>query len=327
MKLEKILWGTLPEGDVHLYTLDNGAGVRVTVSDLGGTVQSIFVPDRNGEPADIVLGYDTPEEHLAGGCFFGATIGRYANRIKGARVHIEDHTYRLTANEGKNTLHGGGGFHKKLWKATETPDRLYLSYVSPDREDGFPGELFVTVRFGFNDDGNFEISHSATTNAPTFVSLTNHTYFNLAGKGNILGHQLCLHADSYTPADAEGIPTGEILPVAGTELDFRQMRPVTSDYDNNFVLNNEGPAAELYEETSGRLLRVWTDLPGLQLYSGRQIPEGEKGKNGVAYGPNSGLCLETQFFPDSPHQQEFPSTLLMPDGWYEHKTVWAFSAE
>ncbi|HNW04695.1 MAG TPA: aldose epimerase family protein [Oscillospiraceae bacterium] len=327
MKLEKRLWGTLPEGDVHLYTLEGGAGVRAAISDLGGTVRSLFVPDRNGVPADIVLGYDTPEEYLANGCFFGATIGRYANRIKGARIRIEDHTYRLTANEGKNTLHGGSGFHTKLWRATETPDWLYLSYVSPDREDGFPGETYVTVRFGFNDDGNFEIGYSATANAPTFVSLTNHAYFNLAGKGTALGHRLRLGADFYTPADGEGIPTGEILPVEGTALDFREARPVESDYDNNFVLNKEGPAAELFEETSGRLLRLRTDLPGLQLYSGWHIPQGQRGKDGAVYGPHSGLCLEPQFFPDSPHRPEFPSALLSPDGWYERKIVWEFSVE
>lgn len=183
------------------------------------------------------------------------------------------------------------------------------------------------MRFGFNDEGDFEIGYSATANAPTFVSLTNHAYFNLAGAESALGHRLRLGADCYTPADGEGIPTGEILPVAGTALDFRQARPVASDYDNNFVLNKEGPAAELYEETSGRLLRLWTDLPGLQLDSGGHIPEGQRGKDGAVYGPHSGLCLEPQFFPDSPHRPEFPSALLSPDGWYGRKIVWEFSAE
>ncbi|MDO4816008.1 MAG: aldose epimerase family protein [Bacillota bacterium] len=311
-----------------LFVIENINGVSVTVTDLGAAVQSIMTPDRNGNFADIVLGYDTPDEYLLHGDYLGATVGRYANRISGAKFSIGNEEYSLTANEGENTLHGGVGFSKKKFSVEyKDEDTLVLELTSPDGEDGFPGKLTANVLYRLNDFNELQIIFSASSTENTVINMCNHSYFNLAGEGSILDHSLMINADKYTPVDEKLIPTGELRPVEGTDFDFRKMRKIEKGFfDHNFVLNEGTLCAELYDEKTGRHMRITTDMPGVQFYAGGMLKE-RKGKNGAVYGKNSGLCLETQFFPDSPNRPEFPSCLLKKDEVFMKKTVCKFSVK
>jgi len=342
-------FGKTPEGaPVDLYTLTNSKGVRVSITNYGGIIVSLFTPDRNGQAGDIVLGFERLEDYLKGHPYFGAIVGRYGNRIAKGRFTLDGVTYKLAQNNGENHLHGGlKGFDKKLWQAGDWTDaegqHLLLSYTSPDGEEGYPGTLNVRVTYTLNEQNQFRIDYAATTDKATVVNLTNHSYFNLAGEGDILGHLLRLNADRFTPVDAGLIPTGELRPVKGTPFDFTAPTAIGArieqndeqlrfgrGYDHNFVLRGGGgalaEAAEIYEPKTGRVLKVLTSEPGVQFYTGNFLDGTLTGKGGRVYVRRSGLCLETQHFPDSPNQPAFPSTVLRPGETYRSTTVWEFSA-
>lgn len=327
--------------EIQEYTLKNG-GLSVNVLNLGGVIRSLWVPDRNGRAEDVVLGYADLEGYLRNEAFFGCVIGRYANRIAQSRFTINQKAYLLVPNEGKNSLHGGaGGFHRQLWDGRVTQNALVLRRTSPDGEEGFPGNLEVTVAYSLHSDRSLRIRYLAESDADTYVNLTNHTFFNLNGhaSGDADGHILKIYADHYTPADRNGIPTGEILSVKNSPFDFRRAKPIGRDigadheqlanaggYDRNFVLraNGYGIAAEAYSPQSGRKLTVHTTMPGLQLYTGNKL-NGEAGKGGARYQKRQGFCLETQFFPDTPNTPHFPSCLLRKGAMYDHTTVYRFT--
>ncbi len=330
---------------VELYTLTNSHGVETTIMTYGGTVVSLKTPDRSGRPGDIVLGFDSLDGYLgSGNPFFGAIIGRYGNRIAKGRFSIDGVEYKLAQNNGENNLHGGPrGFDKVVWKVKNAgAQSLELGYLSKDGDQGFPGDLDVTVLYTLTDANELKIDYSATTGRTTIVNLTNHSYFNLACEGDNLKHMLQLNADRMTPVDAGLIPTGELRSVAGTPFDFRQATPIGAridqkdeqlqrggGYDHNFVLNRKGDGltlvAKVAEPSSGRVLEVFTTEPGVQFYSGNSIAS-MKGKGGQPYGRRSGFCLETQHYPDSPNQPSFPTTLLKPGQRYHTETVHKFSA-
>ncbi|MFJ4572916.1 aldose epimerase family protein [Streptomyces sp. NPDC088846] len=317
-------FGTLADGAVvHRWTLERG-GTRVRVLTYGGIVQSVEVPARDGARAGVALGLpDLAGYETFTGPYFGALVGRYANRIGGARFELDGRTHRLTRNEGRNHVHGGArGFDKRVWQAREVADGVRLSLVSEDGEEGFPGRLAVSAAYTLDEDGALRIVYRATTDAPTVLNPTNHTYWNLAGadSGSALGQVLRIAAGRITPVDAESLPTGEFLPVDGTRFDFREPAPVGPDYDHNFVLDEAGagPAAELYDAGSGRVLTVTTTEPGVQLYTADHF-------DGRPFGPCAGIALETQHFPDSPNRPGFPSTVLRPDEEYVSATVYGFS--
>jgi aldose 1-epimerase len=334
---------------VELYTLTNSKGMEVAITNYGGIVVSIKVPDRTGKLADVVLGFDNLEGYLLPPPYFGAVIGRYGNRIAHGKFTLDGVEYTLPRNDGGNTLHGGPkGFDKVLWKAREVEKGrgLELTYLSPDGEAGFPGNLSVTVTYTLTDANELKIDYRATTDKDTVVNLTNHSYFNLAGQGNgdILGHLMMINADGYTPVGRGLIPTGKIEPVEGTPFDFRKPEPIGArigakdpqlqmarGYDHNFVLNRKGDglelAARVVEPTTGRVLEVLTTEPGVQFYSGNFLDGSIHGKGGKVYGFRSGFCLETQHFPDSPNKPEFPSTELKPGQVYHTTTVYRFSTE
>ena len=377
MQTEVKTWGILPDGrNAHLIQMNNGHGIVVTVSDYGGVIQSILTPDRNGQAADIVLGYDTLEEYIKDGCYFGATVGRCANRIAGARFELNGRKYRLTDNENGNTLHGGTGFSSKLWQFSTDPEAVTFTYDSPDGEDGFPGNLRVDIRMTLSEEGVFRMEYHAVSNADTLCNLTGHSYFNLKGvvgcsgvqtatgyisedsavtgqkpaaaeldhppvqdhgsagrtaqfvAGCISDHLLQINASQYTLADAALIPTGEIYSVEGTSYDFRTMRPVgKEDLDGNLVLaDSDHPAARVYETDSGRVLEVCTSLPGIQLYNGGGVTP-RTGKGGIAYAPQSGMCLEPQFFPDAIHHPAFAAPILREGDVWNHYIEYRFSTE
>jgi aldose 1-epimerase len=310
---------------------------------------SLFVPDRKGDLADVVLGHDSLEGYLGNTSYFGAIIGRYANRIAGARFTVDGKSYRLTANDGENHLHGGRvGFDRVVWRAepfhSEQEPGLDLRYLSRDGEEGYPGNLQVQARYSLTNRNELVVDFHATCDRATPVNLTQHSCFNLAGgRGDILDHQVRINADRMTPVDDQLIPTGELVPVADTPFDFGTLRSIGDridmddqqlrrgrGYDHNFVLNRAEAglthAAQLLEPVSGRTLDVYTTEPGLQLYSGNYIDSRVPGKGGRAYGLRSGVCLETQHFPDSPNQPGFPSTLLRPGEEYRSQTVFSFGA-
>lgn len=342
-------YGTLPDGTaVEEFTLSNAAGDSVRVITYGGIVTSINVRDRNGVRGDVVLGHDTLEDYLADRAYFGAIVGRYANRIGGARFMLDGVPYTLAANNGTHSLHGGRkGFDKVVWDAEpiESDDSagVRLTHTSPDGDEGYPGTLSVAVTYTFSDRGELAIDYEATTDAPTVVNLTNHSYFNLAGEGSgdVLGHVLTLNAARYTPVDDGLIPTGTLASVAGTPLDFRaptaigarirdpEILALAKGYDHNFVIDRGGAglvkAAEVFEPQSGRVLEVLTTEPGVQLYTANH-QDGNVGKSGHVYDQYSAFCLETQHFPDSPNKPEFPATTLRPGETYRSRTVYAFSA-
>ncbi|MET8950826.1 aldose epimerase family protein [Streptomyces sp. NPDC004393] len=318
-------FGTLSDGTpVHRWTLERG-GVRVRVLSYGGIVQSAEVPDRDGRRTDVVLGFADLEGYLRHPePFLGALVGRYANRIAGARFTLDGHTHTLEANDGPNTLHGGPhAFDKRVWHVDPVEHGVRLSRTSPDGEGGFPGRLEVSATYTLDAQGALRIAYEAVTDAPTVVNLTNHSYWNLAGAGHAGGHELRIAASRYTPVDGQLIPAGPPVDVDGTRLDFRAARTVGSGYDHNFVLDKgatEAPVevAELSDPASGRVLTVATTEPGLQLYTADHL--------GAPLSPGAGIALETQAFPDSPNRPDFPSTELRPGGVYAPETVYRFSA-
>jgi aldose 1-epimerase len=348
-RIEKRSFGTTTDGKaVDLYVLTNKGGAQVWITNFGGVVVAIKVPDREKNLGDVVLGYDSLEGYITDKNFFGALIGRYGNRIAHGEFSIDGTSYHLAKNNGENSLHGGlRGFNKVLWEAHETRDHgnpsLELKYLSKDGEEGYPGNLDVSVVYTWSDDNQLTIEYSARTDKKTVVNLTNHSYFNLAGSGDILQHLLILNADKFTPVDSTLIPTGELRPVDGSPFDFRKPTAIGArieaqdeqllfgkGYDHNFVLNKSDRAAltlaaRLSEPTSGRSLEVWSTEPGVQFYSGNFLDGSAQGKGGKAYQLRSGLCLETQHFPDSPNRPDFPSTLLSPGQHYHTKTIYKFS--
>ncbi len=331
---------------VMLHTLTNKNGLSVSIMDYGATIVKIVAPDRTGKLDDIVLGFDRFSPYLHLDTYFGATIGRYANRIAKGQFHLGQSLYQLPRNDGPNSLHGGTrGFDKRMWKVEPVESdipAIRFSRLSPDGEEGYPGNLFVSVTLSLNDDNELRITYEATTDKMTIINLTNHTYFNLAGGGTILDHVLTLHADAFTPVDATLIPTGEIKPVAGTPWDFLKPTPMglhlretggkPVGYDHNFVLNKGwfsswSVAAEVEEPKSGRTLTVSTDQPGLQFYTGNLLDGTYTGDGGNVYRPYTGFCLEPQHFPDSPNHDNFPSTLLAPGDTYKTSTVYTFGVK
>src|SRR5215469_11625035 len=347
-QVSKQAFGKTPDGtSVDLYTLKSGA-VEARIMTYGGIVQSIRVPDKNGKVADVVLGFDSLDGYTSGpkpnAAFFGALIGRYANRIANAKFTLDGKTYPTPQNDGPNTLHSGPkGFDKKVWKAKEIPQGVELTLVSPDGDSGFPGTLTAVVRYTLAGK-DLKIDYSATTDKDTVLNLTNHSYFNLAGQGNgdILQNQVKINASRYTPVDENLIPTGELASVGGTPFDFRKPAAVGAGinddneqlkkghgYDHNWVLDSGGKfseAAEVYEPSSGRVLEVLTDQPGVQFYTGNFLDGTISGKQAKAYGHRTALALETQHFPDSPNQPKFASTELKPGERYHQVTVFRFSA-
>ena len=337
---------------IYRYLLDNKKGVEAVVISYGATLVSLKIPDRNGKVADIVLGYDNLEGYEQGKSYFGGTIGRYGNRIAGGQFTLDGTLYHLPKNDGPNTLHGGTiGFNKRVWKAvdrsTASAQVLELSYTSPDGEEGFPGTLKVHVTYTLPAETNeLRIDYSATTEKDTVLNLTNHSYFNLSGDphNTILDHQLLLRAKEFTPVDSTLIPTGELLAVQGTPFDFTKPTAIGArinqddqqlkfgkGYDHNWVLEKTEKgglqlAAEVFEPTSGRVLEVLTTQPGIQFYSGNFLDGTAIGKGGIAYAHRTGLCLETQHFPDSPNHPKFPSTELKPGHTFRSTTVLRFAS-
>ena len=307
-----------------LYTLENKNGMKVSITDLGATIQSMLVKNKNGGFTDVVLGYDTPEEYLSNDGFVGAFVGRYANRIGGARFELNGVEYKLCANDGENTLHGGMGYDRQKLEAEADENCITFSINDPDGANGFPGSVQAGVRYELTDDNRLIISYSAVSDKDTVLCLTNHSYFNLRGEGDIRTAYLRVAADCYLPVDEKLIPTGELRAVEGTEFDFREMRRVESImYDHSFVLDGSGFCAELYDEESGIDMKVHTDMPAVQLYCAGSLTE-RKGKGGAVYAPGSALCLETQFYPDSPNKPQFPSAVLKAGRHFESKTCLSF---
>jgi aldose 1-epimerase len=348
--VKKQAFGKMPDGTaIDLYTLVNANGMQAAISNYGGTVVSLTAPDRSGKFADVVLGMEDLAGYLKGVPFFGATIGRYGNRIGHGQFKLDGKTYNLPKNDGDNTLHGGPeGFDKRVWTAHEMNGAdgpgLELTYLSKDGEMGFPGNLSAKVVFTLTNKNELKIDYTATTDKDTVVNLTNHSYFNLAGQGegDILQHQVTINADRFTPVDSGLIPTGELRAVKGTPFDFTKATAIGArigqndqqlqfgkGYDHNWVLNkgNGGStkAAEVYEAKSGRVMEVWTTEPGLQFYTGNFLDGTIRGKGGRVYVHRGAFCMETQHFPDSPNKPSFPSTELKPGATYHTTTMYRFS--
>ncbi len=336
-------WGTTKsEEKISKYTLRNSNNIEIGILTFGGIIQSIKVPDADDNIVDIVLGFDNLEGYEGKHPYFGAIIGRYGNRIAKGKFEIDGAQYSLATNNGENHLHGGiKGFDKVVWKANEKAhNQLQLSYKSADMEEGYPGNLEVSVTYLLTEDNKLIIDYAATTDKSTHVNLTNHTYFNLNVTGDILGHQLVLKASRYTPVDKSLIPIGEKVLVSGTPFDFTNSKLLGKDisadheqiafgggFDHNLVLDNPSlkePFASLSSAQTGILVEAFTTEPGVQFYSGNFLDGTVVGKNNVAYNKRSGLCLETQHFPDSPNQPTFPSTLLKPNQKYESTTIYKF---
>ena len=351
--LPKEPFGKTPDGHaVSLYTLKNASGMEVKITNYGGTIESVKVKDRKGNFDDVVLGFDNVEGYTAkvNTAYFGALIGRYGNRIARGTFSLDGNTYHIPTNDGPNMLHGGTvGFNKRIWDAKDvsTADEpaLELHYLSPDGEQGFPGNLDVTVRYTLDNKNGLHIDYFAKTDKDTVLNLTNHSYFNLRGAGSatVSTHRISINADRFTPIDSTLIPTGKLENVAGTPLDFRKPMDVgarigarseqlklAKGYDHNFVLNDPGDlnkvAARVTEPTSGRVLEVYTTQPGLQFYSGNFLEGNIRGIGGV-YRHRSALCLETQHFPDSPNHPNFPTTVLHPGEQFHQTTIYRFSVE
>jgi aldose 1-epimerase len=345
MNVVQAPFGTLPDGSpVEIFTLTNADGLKARLMTYGATLVSLELPDRNGVPADCVLGYDTLDGYLEASPYFGAIVGRYGNRIAGGKFTLDGKTYTLATNDGANHLHGGvKGFDKVLWKGEAVRDSsgvgVRFTYLSPDGEEGYPGNLEAAVTYVLNNNNELIISYEARTDKPTVVNLTHHSYFNLTGgTRDILGHELTLFADRYTPVDAGLIPTGVLAPVAGTPMSFEsptaigaRIAEVPGGYDHNYVLTGGGrtiiPAARVYEPESGRVMEISTVEPGIQFYSGNFLDGTITGKGGRVYGKHWGFCLETQHFPDSPNHPDFPSTVLRPGEVFRSMTVHKFSTK
>lgn len=347
MNISKQPYGQTADGQsVDLYTLTNAAGVELGVTNFGGIITSLRVPDRAGAMGDVVHGFDRWDGYLRGHPFFGALVGRYGNRIARGKFTLNGVEYSLALNNGPNALHGGlKGFDKVAWQAnaisTDAGPGLVLRYLSRDGEEGYPGNLSVVVTYVLADPAELRISYSANTDKDTVINLTNHSYFNLAGGGDILGHEVQLFADQFTPVDANLIPTGVLQDVSGTPFDFRTPTAIGArindaheqitrggGYDHNFVVRGPmgalRPAARVTEPTTGRALEVFTTEPGVQFYTGNFLDGSLTGKRGAVYARRSGFCLETQHFPDSPNQPGFPSTVLKAGETYRSTTVFRF---
>ena len=348
--IEKSLFGKLSDGrEVFLYSLKNDSGMQVSIINYGAIVRNLFVKDKNGVVADVVLGYDSLQGYVDDKSFFGAIVGRYGNRIGKGKFRLDGKEYQLPINNGENHLHGGpGGFFKVLWSAEpiegDNGPSLKLTYVSPDGEEGYPGKVTIVVTYTLTNDNALEIQYEGTTDKPTILNPTHHGYFNLSGSltKDILGHVLMIESDSTTTVDKDLITTGGFADVAGTPMDFRTPAPIGlhindkdeqllfgKGYDHNWVLRNRNgkisKAVELYEPVSGRLMTVFTDQPGMQFYSGNFLDGTIKGKNGIAYQLRTALCLEAQAYPDSPNKPNFPSVVLRPGGIYRQTTIYKFS--
>ena len=335
-------FGKLKDGrNAGLYILRNASGMEASVTDFGATLVSLVVPDAKGERIDVVLGYGDVSGYEDGQNTYGGTVGRFANRIGNAKFELNGETYELTANNGVNSLHGGKvGFSFRLWEHRIEGDSLILTLRSPDGEEGFPGNVKVAITVTLSDDNVLAFDYAADTDKATAVSLTNHAYYNLAGEGDMLDHELKIYASSFTPVDAESIPTGEIAPVAGTPLDFTAGKVVGDDigadmeqmklvggFDHNFVLDSDAPwkkAAELWCPRTGIAMTVETTAPAMQFYSGNFITA-KVGKGGAPLAPRYGLCLETQIHPDAVNQPSFPSAFLPAGGHYASRTTYAFT--
>ena len=345
-------FGRMPDGKaVEVYTLTNARGMVVRAITYGAIIQAIRVPDRSGRLNDVTLGYDSLPGYLTSSPYFGAVVGRYANRIARGRFTLEGRTYRLATNNGPNHLHGGmKGFDKVVWTATSfqrgDTAGVRFEHTSPSGDEGYPGDLRVRVSYALTSENELVVEYRATTDRPTPLNLSQHSYFNLAGEGqgDILHEVLTIHADRYTPVDSTLIPTGELAPVAGTPLDFRAPTPIGAridradpqlrygkGYDHNFVLDRSGAgliaAVHLLDPASGRTLDISTTEPGLQFYSGNFLDGTITGKGGHSYGHRSAVVLETQHFPDSPNHPNFPSTILRPGNEYRSMTVFRFGVE
>ncbi len=348
--VKKEAFGNTTDGKaVELYTLTNSHGMEVRIMTYGGVIVSVKTPDKAGRLADIVLGYDTLTPYLSKNPYFGAIVGRYANRIGGARFTLDGKVYKLAANDGPNALHGGlKGFDKVVWQAESFQKGdaagIILKYTSADGEEGYPGTVHVTVTYALNDKDEFHIDYQATTDKATPINLTNHTYFNLDGEGSgdVLGTEMMINAGHFTPVDSTLIPTGKIGSVTGTPLDFTKPTAIGAriddkyeqlalghGYDHNFVINRTGPglalAARAYDPKSGRVLEVDTTEPGVQFYTGNFL-NAVNGKHGHVYNKRDAFCLETQHYPDSPNKPEFPSAILRPGQTFHSTTIWKFSA-
>jgi aldose 1-epimerase len=337
-------FGSVAGQNVEIFTLRNAHGIEVKATNYGTIITSITTPDRNGRPADIVLGYETIDGYLKDSPYFGAVVGRYGNRIAKGRFTLDGRTYTLATNNGPNHLHGGlKGFDKVIWKAEPLEGRngVAFSRRSPDGEEGYPGNLDVRITYELTDRNELVVDYHATTDKATPVNLTQHSYFNLAGEGDILGHQLMIAADRYTPVDTTLIPTGELAPVEGTPFDFRKPTAIGArieqsneqlkngnGYDHNWVLNRKGAGRQLavrvVEPKTGRTLEISTTEPGVQFYTGNFLDGKITGKGGRVYQRRSAFCLETQHYPDSPNQPNFPSTILRPGQTYATQTLFAF---
>ena len=345
-------FGTLPDGKlVQLYTLRNSHGMQVKLTNFGAITVSILVPDKKGHLADVVLGFDNLAGYLENKPYFGATVGRFANRIANGAFTLDGKRYSLPINNGPNSLHGGiKGFNKVVWSAkpldNKTRPGVTFTYLSKDGEEGYPGDLTTTVTYTLNDSNELAIDYEATTDKPTPINLTNHSYFNLAGEGNgdILGHVLMIPSQQFTPVDKNLIPIGKVATVKGTPLDFTKPTAVgerindsyqqivfAGGYDHNFVVGGNGKDLQLvgrmYEPVSGRVLEVLTTEPGMQFYSGNFLDGTVIGKHGHAYPKRSAFSVETQHYPDSPNHPEFPSTILRPGQKFHSKTVFKFSVQ
>ncbi len=346
MEITKKLFGTTKDNrDIFCYTLKNSNGMSATISEFGGVIVNLLVPGKDGKLRDVVLGYDNAAPYYENNEFMGATVGRSANRIKGASFELDGVKYQLPVNENTNNLHSDAenGFHKKLWTAApdESRNSVTLSYTSPDGENGFPGNLDMRVTFTLTDDNGLSIHYEGVSDKKTVINCVNHTYFNLAGhkSGTILDHYIKIDASTYTPVLSDSIPTGEIATVKGTPFDFLDFHKIgerigedneqlhfTGGYDHNYVIDKTGQVVTTVEErTAGIRMEVITDLPGIQFYAGNFIRDNLSGKDGAVYGKRCGLCLETQYFPDSVNQEAFKSPVFAAGEKYDTTTTYKFS--
>ncbi len=350
MSITKNHFGTLPEGtDVDIFTLTNSNNVAVDITNFGGIIVAIFVPDKNGQVADVALGYRNLDKYIDNDGYIGALVGRHANRIEDARFELNGEVYELVKNDGRNHLHGGSiGLHNVVWKAEISSqngiEKLVLTHTSPDGEENYPGKLDVTVEYSLTELNELIIDYNAVSDKDTVVNLTNHAYFNLSGhnSGEATKHKLFINADNFTPVNDECVPVGEITNVKGTVMDFTKMKCIADDinsedeqivngigYDHNWVLNTKGDikelAAELYDPESGRAMEVYTTKPGIQFYSGNHLSEKLVGKDNAVYDARTGLCLETQYFPNAMKHKNFPSPILRAGEKYHHITIYKFT--
>ncbi len=345
--LKKSLFGKLKSGEeVFQFMLNNKSGTQINIINYGAIVKNIFIKNKNGKFEDIVLGYDSLEGYVNDRAYFGAIVGRYGNRIAKGKFHINGKLYQLNTNDGENHLHGGNkGFNKVIWKAQEyNESSIRLFYQSPEGEEGYPGTLKLEAEYSLTEDDELIINYTGETDKATILNPTHHSYFNLSGdfQKDILDHEIKINADNFTPVKQDAIPIGEITSVIDTPFDFRVLKKIGQNinddneqlkygrgYDHNFVLNNYDhstrKAAEIYEQTSGRFLQVFTDQPGLQFYTGNFLDGTIEGKNGISFKHRTGLCFEAQHYPDSPNNPSFPSVILNPGDIYKQETIYKFS--